>query len=530
MSVPDGIGDPIPPNEIHPVSFRLPTWRVVEGLMEDEPWVTSKLRTGYPRFSIHPKVQLLAADIISRFGDPGDKCLLFPFYDAAVRCKEFIERHSELPNVKVRVSGFTTTDKSDKKKQNDPSAPLATLTIFATFMPESEFAVGKLYLRVSGEAIGSRLGAYLCQCPRLEPTGSHTSSRELYATDSKSVLKKRIASLINDTASLSKVPTPKAVEEDVFLFPSGLTAIFNAHRAVLQAIGEYKSVCYGFAFTDTIKLLAKVGPGSHFYGNGEAEDLDSLTKLLESGERITALFCEVPTNPLLKTPDLLAIRKLADKYNFAVVVDDTLANYVNLNLFPYADIVCCSLTKIFNGACDALGGSLVLNPDSKYYNQLKQASTKFVDFLWYQDADVLEKNSRDVVERAYKSNTNSQAVVDLLNKSPVIDTVYYPSNSPTRKHYEELMVEKGGYGSLFSILFKDPINAQRFYDALDIDKGPSLGTNFTLCCPFPMLAHYSELDYVSTFGVDRNLIRVSIGLEPTADLVAKFDRALAACN
>lgn len=52
-----------------------------------------------------------------------------------------------------------------------------------------------------------------------------------------------------------------------------------------------------------------------------------------------------------------------------------------------------------------------------------------------------------------------------------------------------------------------------FYDALNLSKGPSLGTNFTLVCPYTLLAHYYELPWAKDFGVEKDLIRISVGLE-----------------
>ena len=75
---------------------------------------------------------------------------------------------------------------------------------------------------------------------------------------------------------------------------------------------------------------------------------------------------------------------------------------------------------------------------------------------------------------------------------------------------------------------KDAANTSpRFYDALRVCKGPSLGTNFTLVCPYTLLAHYDELDWAESCGVPRHLIRVSAGLEDSADLVTRFEEALA---
>jgi len=55
--------------------------------------------------------------------------------------------------------------------------------------------------------------------------------------------------------------------------------------------------------------------------------------------------------------------------------------------------------------------------------------------------------------------------------------------------------------------------SQRFHDALKLYKGPSLGTNFSLLCPYTLLAHYFDLDWAESFGVSRNLLRLSVGLE-----------------
>lgn len=105
-----------------------------------------------------------------------------------------------------------------------------------------------------------------------------------------------------------------------------------------------------------MKILEKFGPGCIFYGKGESEDLDNLESRLQKGEKLLALFCEFPGNPLLKSPDLARIRTLADKYDFAVVVDETIGNFLNVNVLPYADVVVSSLTKVFSGASNVMGG------------------------------------------------------------------------------------------------------------------------------------------------------------------------------
>ena len=111
-----------------------------------------------------------------------------------------------------------------------------------------------------------------------------------------------------------------------------------------------------FTYVDTLKILQKWGPGCHFYGHASNEDLDLLEKLLSSGEKVLSLFCEFPSNPLLVTPDLKRIRQLADKYDFAIVVDETIGNFINTAVLDSADIVVSSLTKIFSGGSNVMGG------------------------------------------------------------------------------------------------------------------------------------------------------------------------------
>ena len=114
-----------------------------------------------------------------------------------------------------------------------------------------------------------------------------------------------------------------------------------------------------FPYIDTLKVLQKFGPGCRFYGHGSESELDDLEEHCVNGEKFLALFCEFPGNPLLKTPNILRIRSLADRFDFAVVIDETIGNFVNVHVLPYADIVVSSLTKVFTGECNVMGGRRV---------------------------------------------------------------------------------------------------------------------------------------------------------------------------
>ncbi|KAG5987842.1 hypothetical protein E4U52_007170 [Claviceps spartinae] len=316
-------------------------------------------------------------------------------------------------------------------------------------------------------------------------------------------------------------------ENDVYLFPAGMNAIYNAHRALFAARGQMKSVNFGFPYVDTLKILQKFGPGCDFFGHASSDDLDQLEMRLRAGKRYLALFCEFPGNPLLTSPDLKRIRRLADSFDFAVVVDETIGTFANVNVLPAADIVVSSLTKIFSGDSNVMGGSAILNPKSKYYTALKKAMNQvYEDSYWAEDVIFMERNSRDFLHRMDRINVNAEFICTMLIGHPSVKRVFYPKYNSSRRFYEDFRLPGKGYGGLLSIVFKTKNQARAFYDSMEIAKGPSLGTNFTLCSPYVLLAHYKELDWAAQFGVEEHLVRVSVGLEDTDLLEQTFIKAL----
>lgn len=335
-------------------------------------------------------------------------------------------------------------------------------------------------------------------------------------------------------------------EDDVYLVPCGMNAIFNAHQYLLAGRKDkahLRSINFGFPYVDTLKILQKFGAGCQFYGHASEEDLDDLEARLKGGERFLALFCEFPGNPLLSCPNLTRIRQLADTYDFAVVVDETIGTFVNINVLPFADVVVSSLTKIFSGDCNVMGGSIVLNSRSRYYATLKAVATAEYDWgaYWPEDVIFMERNSRDFAARVDRINANAEAVCEVLLASPLVKSLYYPKYGAWRDNYEVCRIGSGhgvhgnhgneggrvgGYGGLLSFVFHHQSQAKAFFDAVETAKGPSLGTNFTLTSPYVVLAHYNELHWCSELGVDPDLLRVSVGLEDTNDLRRVFQEAL----
>ncbi|TRM63617.1 pyridoxal phosphate-dependent transferase [Schizophyllum amplum] len=384
------------------------------------------------------------------------------------------------------------------------------------------------------------------------------------ATAAKRALRRRISGvLVQDNAcdrqgeacagqqDVDVGPSSRGVadlsEDDVFLFPTGMAAIWSAHQTALAVRPPAKSVCFGFPYTDTLKILQKWGPGCHFLGRGIDEELDELEQMLAreaaadpSKPPILALFTEFPSNPLLRTADLARLRRLADQYDFLIVVDETIGNFVNVDVLPHADIVVSSLTKIFSGDANVMGGGMVLNPRGRHYAELKaHLRANFEDVFFEQDALYLERNSRDFRRRIQVIDANTEAACDffyarsLACPSPlptsVVTAVYYPKYE-TRKHYDACRLPGGGYGGLFTLTFTTMKAAQAFYDTLACFKGPSLGTNFTLASPYAILAHYAELEWAARYGVEASLVRISVGLEERDKLLGNFATALEAAE
>lgn len=256
-----------------------------------------------------------------------------------------------------------------------------------------------------------------------------------------------------------------------------------------------------------------------------------MEKDLDSGLHIDALYTEFPGNPLLNSPDLTRLHALAEKYNFLFIIDDTVATSVNVSILSICDIICTSLTKMFSGACNVMGGSLVLNPRSKFYQRLcKRIGHYFEDTCFPLDVLVMEQNSINFESRVVKASHNAGHLAQMLRGHPTVAEAFYPQKNASQHIYDQFKKPQRGYGFLLSIRFLQPSAAIAFHDALLVAKGPSLGTNFTLCCAYTLLAHYSELEWAAKFGVVEHLVRISIGVEDLDYLRDLFRIALTAAS
>lgn len=480
--LPEELGLSIPDDD-HAVSVCLPTWADIVGYEEKDERVIGQLQAAYPRFGFHPVIKKLCAEQLDRNGLMG---LPFPTQAVANRAVRYCQ---ERANIKAKIVSF----------------PNGEGGLPGVCVPEADFATLKEYWQHAGENLSSRAISTL-------QSGAEVTFTESAA---RRTVRDRFADLQQtDSANVS-------------LYPSGMASIAAAFRAV-QSVRPGRTCQFGFPYVDTLKVQQKFAPSEClFLPVGGSEDLDKLEHACQQDQNITAVFCEVPTNPLLITPDLKRLSKLARQYDFLLVVDDTLTACGNIQTLPYSDLTVTSLTKYFSGGGNLLAGALTVNPEGRYADRLKQViGSEFEETLSDDDVVVLESNSRDVRERMQITNSNAACLADYLRQHAAVDQVHYPSAED--QVYCELMQGTRQFGGLMSIVLHDAErNTPGVYDSLRINKGPNLGTRFTLCCPFTMLAHYQELDFAESCGVSRWLLRISVGLEDADELIQRFDDALA---
>ena len=165
-------------------------------------------------------------------------------------------------------------------------------------------------------------------------------------------------------------------------------------------------------------------------------------------------------------------------------------------------------------------------------------SQQYEDVYFDEDAIYMERNSRDFRRRIHIINENTEAVCDFLKSqsfspscpSHIVKEVYYPKYT-SRANYDKcrnraLPAGASNFGGLFSVTFTSDEASRIFFDNLGCHKGPSLGTNFSLACPYTILAHFAELDWAGAYDVEAGLVRVSVGVEDKQKLLAIFQHAL----
>ena len=310
--------------------------------------------------------------------------------------------------------------------------------------------------------------------------------------------------------------------ELAWAFCSGMaaeTALFLTH-------GRKGIVCLGDAYGGTLELISSqlplLGIPGHFLLGHELSKLD---ELLAQGAGL--VFLETPTNPTLEIFDIQAIAKLAHAHGALVAVDNTFASPVNQNpLALDTDIVMHSCTKYLGGHSDLTAGVLMGSQDllMPVWNWRKNLGTTIAPEI----ANLLARSIRSLPVRVRAQNTTAQAVAEAMARHPKVARVLYPG-LPDFPYHPLASKQMTGYGGMLTIEVKGSgDDATHVADKLKLFAlAPSLGGVESLVTqPCTTTHHGLTPEERTRRGISDAMLRLSIGLEDAADLIADLDQAL----
>ncbi len=330
--------------------------------------------------------------------------------------------------------------------------------------------------------------------------------------------------------SRSGNPTRAALEECVaslegaahgLAFASGLAAEDNVLR--LLAPGQ-RVVLGNDAYGGTYRLIAQVhAPTGLGWSAADLTDVDALANDWPVGAAMVWL--ETPTNPLLTCLDIEAIAEVAHERGALVVVDNTFATpYLQQPLRHGADIVVHSATKYLGGHSDVVGGFLAVE-DDELAERLRYTQNAAGAVPAPFDCYLVLRGVKTLAVRMDRHCTNARAVVDLLVAHPAVERVLYPQ-LPDHPGHAAAARQMRDFGGMVSFTLRGGEEAAlRVVAATELfTLAESLGAVESL------IEHPGQMTHASAAGspleVPANLVRLSVGIESTTDLVADLDQAL----
>ncbi len=239
------------------------------------------------------------------------------------------------------------------------------------------------------------------------------------------------------------------------------------------------------------------------------------------------LWAESPTNPLMKVSDLRELAIIARAHEATSVCDNTFASpYLQQPLKLGFDVVLHSTTKYLGGHADVIGGALILN-DSAKSEQLKWAQNTLGAVPSPFDSWLVLRGVKTLALRMEKHCDNAERIAEFLHGHRKIDRVLYPglSDDPGHRVAKKQMSRFGGMVSFVVKSSVRPLEVLRKLRVMTL--GESLGAVETL------IEHPASMTHVSLppeerarRGITDGLVRLSVGIEDTEDLIEDLDSAL----
>jgi len=304
-------------------------------------------------------------------------------------------------------------------------------------------------------------------------------------------------------------------------FASGLAA----EDAVLRQLAAGAGVVLGGdAYGGTFRLIDKVyGASGHPWA---AVDLTDPARLAQDWPNGTAMvWAETPTNPAMAIVDIAAVADIAHDHDALLVVDNTFATpYLQQPLALGADVVVHSSTKYLGGHSDVVGGCVAVNDDDL---AVRLAFTQNAVGAVPSPVDcyLVQRGIKTLPLRMDRHCDNARAVVDVLTDHPAVAQVLWPG-LPGHPGHDVAKRQMRDFGGMVSFVLRDGEEAAlRMAEATRLfTLAESLGAVESLIEHPARMTHSSVAD--SPLAVDPALVRLSVGIETAADLVADLRRAL----
>jgi cystathionine gamma-lyase len=241
------------------------------------------------------------------------------------------------------------------------------------------------------------------------------------------------------------------------------------------------------------------------------------------------VWMESPTNPMLNVIDLAAVAQLARKRGILSVCDNTFATpYLQRPLDLGVDIVMHSATKYLNGHSDVLSGAVIVR-DAALAEQLKFLQNGLGSMSGAFDSFMLLRGIKTLAVRMERHCANGLRIAQHLESHPAIKSVRYPGLASHPQHALARRQMLGGFGGIIAAELKgDLATARRFLERCELFAlGESLGGVESLI-EHPALMTHSGLpaQMRAELGISDGLVRISVGIESAADLIAELDAAL----
>jgi cystathionine gamma-lyase len=281
---------------------------------------------------------------------------------------------------------------------------------------------------------------------------------------------------------------------------------------------------YGGTYRLFRRVYERVGLRFSFV---DATNLANVEAAFEPRTRLVWL--ESPTNPLLKLVDIAGLAALAHDREARVAVDNTfMSPYFQRPLELGADLVVHSATKYLGGHSDVIGGAMVVNDDA-LYGELKFLQNAVGGVPGPFDAWLVLRGLKTLALRMREHERNALAIAQYLESHPRVQQVHYPG---LESHPQHALARRQmrGFGGMLSFevgseeLARLVVQRTRLFTLAE-----SLGGVESLIeLPGPMTHASVPPDVRAALGISDGLIRLSVGIEDSADLLADLEQALAA--